>query len=62
MGYDVFSYRPTSVPLCLSHVNAIFQSFFHSFFNRFKQNFCSGAKVRSFVHFLVGISCGTYKY
>ena len=61
-NYDVFSYRPTSVLLCLSHVNTIFQSFFHSFFYRFTQNFCSGTKVRSFVHFLVGIDCGTYKY
>ena len=30
-NYDVLSWRPTGFMLCFSHVNAIFQSIFHSF-------------------------------
>ena len=41
-------------------MNAIFQSFFHSFF--YHTEFVQVQKyVHYFVHFVVGIDCGTYK-
>ena len=60
----VFSLRPTGFISCFSHVNAIFQSFFSSFFIGLRR-ICLRAKVRNLVFIicslLVGIDCVTDK-
>ena len=51
-NYDVFLNRPTSFPLCFSHVKAIFQSFFSQVSSVGLRRICLCAKIHSFVHCL----------
>ena len=60
----MFSFWPTGFTLCFSHINAIFQSFFHKFFLGLRW-ICLSAKVCNLVFIIcsliVGIDCVTDK-